>query len=78
MQSSSTKSVSDTVSLPRKPRLTIYPEDDGSAIQVALGDISGQSTVPNIFIKQEHIGGNSDLLAIKRRLPDMLKDAGAL
>lgn len=61
-----------------KPRLTIYPEDDGSAIQAALSDITGQSTVPNIFIKQEHIGGNSDLQAIKHRLPDMLKDAGAV
>jgi len=52
--------------------------DDGSAIQAALGDITGQSTVPNVFIKQQHIGGNSDLQAIKGRLPNMLKDAGAL
>jgi len=52
--------------------------DDGSAIQAALSDITGQSTVPNVFIKQQHIGGNSDLQAIKGQLPNMLKDAGAL
>jgi len=52
--------------------------DDGSAIQAALSDITGQSTVPNVFIKQQHIGGNSDLQAIKGRLPNMLKDAGAV
>jgi glutaredoxin 3 len=40
--------------------------------------MTGQRTVPNVFIKQEHIGGNSDLQAIKGKLPDMLKDAGAL
>jgi glutaredoxin 3 len=63
---------------PKEPRLTIYLEDDGSAIQSALADITGQSTVPNVFIKQQHIGGNSDLQAIKGKLPNMLKDAGAL
>jgi len=52
--------------------------DDGSAIQSALEDITGQSSVPNIFIKQQHIGGNSDLQAKKGDLPTLLKDAGAL
>ncbi|KAG9027622.1 glutaredoxin [Tulasnella sp. UAMH 9824] len=36
--------------------------DDGSAIQEYLKDKTGQRTVPNIFIKQEHIGGSSDLI----------------
>ncbi|EIT72687.1 putative glutaredoxin Grx1 [Aspergillus flavus] len=53
-------------------------ESDGSAIQDALVEISGQRTVPNIFIKQKHIGGNSDLQARKSELPALLKDAGAL
>ncbi|KAK6812979.1 hypothetical protein RU639_010878 [Aspergillus parasiticus] len=53
-------------------------ESDGSAIQDALVEISGQRTVPNIFIKQKHIGGNSDLQARKNELPALLKDAGAL
>ncbi|KAB8278773.1 putative glutaredoxin Grx1 [Aspergillus minisclerotigenes] len=53
-------------------------ESDGNAIQDALVEISGQRTVPNIFIKQKHIGGNSDLQARKSELPALLKDAGAL
>jgi glutaredoxin 3 len=52
--------------------------DDGSAIQTALQEISNQRTVPNIFIKQKHIGGNSNLQAIAGKLPELLKDAGAL
>ncbi|OAL53092.1 glutaredoxin [Pyrenochaeta sp. DS3sAY3a] len=52
--------------------------DDGSAIQAALGELTGQTTVPNIFIAQKHIGGNSDLQAKKGDLPTLLKDAGAI
>lgn len=39
--------------------------DDGSDIQDALEQITGQRTVPNIFIGGKHIGGNSDLQALK-------------
>ena len=35
--------------------------DDGGDIQDALLEISGQKTVPNVFINGEHIGGNSDM-----------------
>jgi glutaredoxin 3 len=52
--------------------------DDGSAIQDALAEISNQRTVPNIFIQQKHIGGNSDLQAKKSQLPELLKAAGAV
>lgn len=52
--------------------------DDGAELQAALGEISGQSTVPNIFIAKEHIGGNSDLQAKKSQLPSLLKAAGAV
>ena len=52
--------------------------DDGSQIQGALAELTGQSSVPNIFISKQHIGGNSDLQAKKKDLPDLLKDAGAL
>ncbi|KAH6681891.1 putative glutaredoxin [Halenospora varia] len=52
--------------------------DDGAAIQAALKEINGQSSVPNIYISKEHIGGNSDLQAKKDELPDLLKNAGAL
>lgn len=52
--------------------------DDGSAMQSVLGDMTGQTTVPNIFIAQKHIGGNSDLQGKKKDLKNLLKDAGAL
>ncbi|KAL5598790.1 hypothetical protein BROUX41_003877 [Berkeleyomyces rouxiae] len=35
--------------------------DDGSEIQNALAEVTGQRTVPNNFINGESIGGNSDL-----------------
>jgi glutaredoxin 3 len=40
--------------------------------------MTSQRTVPNIFIGQKHIGGNSDLQAKSAQLPALLKDAGAL
>lgn len=52
--------------------------DDGSAIQSTLGEMTGQTTVPNIFIAKKHIGGNSDLQAKKKELNSLLKDAGAV
>ena len=58
--------------------LTSVTPDDGSAIQGALEEMTGQRTVPNIFISQKHIGGNSDLQRCKGDLPELLKDAGAL
>jgi glutaredoxin 3 len=39
--------------------------EDGDAIQAYLAQKTGQRTVPNIFIKQQHIGGCDDLLRIK-------------
>ncbi|CAJ0550980.1 Ff.00g109100.m01.CDS01 [Fusarium sp. VM40] len=53
---------------------------DGSALQDALEQISGQRTVPNVYIKQQHIGGNSDLQSLKsaKKLTALLKEAGAL
>ncbi|KAJ5287923.1 hypothetical protein N7478_003609, partial [Penicillium angulare] len=38
--------------------------DDGRALQSALQEITYQATVPNIFIQQRHIGGNSELQRI--------------
>jgi len=32
--------------------------DDGADIQAALLDLTGQKTVPNVFIKGQHLGGN--------------------
>ncbi|KAJ5774453.1 Glutaredoxin [Penicillium paradoxum] len=57
--------------------LELDQEEEGSAIQNALAEISGQRTVPNIYIKQQHIGGNSDLQA-RKDLKQLLQNAGAL
>ncbi|KAJ3580074.1 hypothetical protein NPX13_g495 [Xylaria arbuscula] len=51
--------------------------DDGAAIQNALEEISGQRTVPNIYIGGKHIGGNSDLQAKKGELKSLLQSVGA-
>ncbi|KAL8957607.1 MAG: hypothetical protein Q9183_006014 [Haloplaca sp. 2 TL-2023] len=52
--------------------------DDGADLQNALEEINGQRSVPNIYIKQQHIGGNSDLQAKKGDLPTLLQDANAV
>ncbi|KAF2463263.1 glutaredoxin [Lindgomyces ingoldianus] len=51
--------------------------DDGSAIQSTLAELTGQTTVPNIFINKQHIGGNSDLQARKGELPQLLANAAS-
>lgn len=38
---------------------------NGAAIQDYLQQLSGQRTVPNIFIKGQHLGGCDDLFAAK-------------
>ncbi|CCF57683.1 hypothetical protein KAFR_0D00360 [Kazachstania africana CBS 2517] len=39
---------------------------EGSDIQDALLELTGQRTVPNIYIKGKHIGGNDDLQILKQ------------
>ncbi|KAI5458494.1 thioredoxin-like protein [Mariannaea sp. PMI_226] len=53
---------------------------DGSDIQDALEAISGQRTVPNVYINKQHIGGNSDVQALVKsgELKAKLIEAGAL
>eukprot|EP01097_Dermamoeba_algensis_P000210 TRINITY_DN1075_c0_g1_i1.p1 TRINITY_DN1075_c0_g1~~TRINITY_DN1075_c0_g1_i1.p1 ORF type:complete len:103 (+),score=33.00 TRINITY_DN1075_c0_g1_i1:138-446(+) len=55
-------------------------EANGAELQAALEQLSGQRTVPNIFINEEHIGGNSDIQALhsKGGLIPKLKEASAL
>lgn len=43
-----------------------------------MQEISGQRTVPNIYIGKKHIGGNSDLQDRKSELPALLKEVSAL
>lgn len=45
--------------------LELDEQEDGADIQAALAELTGQKTVPNVFIKGEHIGGNSDVQALK-------------
>ncbi|KAI8097811.1 glutaredoxin-C6-like protein [Gilbertella persicaria] len=40
-------------------------EANGAAIQQYLAEKTGQRTVPNIFINQQHVGGCDDLFAAK-------------
>ena len=50
-------------------------EENGAAIQDALLEISGQKTVPNVFVKGTHIGGNDDtqLAAKMGKIKKLLK-----
>jgi glutaredoxin 3 len=40
--------------------------DDGGEIQDTLELMTGQRTVPNIFINGKHIGGNSEIQALHK------------
>ncbi|CAK4668283.1 unnamed protein product [Aphanomyces euteiches] len=53
---------------------------DGAAIQSALQELTGRSTVPNVFVKTTTIGGGSDVAKLKSegKLVPLLKDAGIL
>lgn len=42
------------------------PGNDGSLIQGELYTVTGQRTVPNVFIRGMHIGGNSDVQELLR------------
>lgn len=37
--------------------------DDGPELQMALFKMTGQKSVPNVFVKGQHIGGNDDTQA---------------
>jgi glutaredoxin 3 len=56
------------------------PEKDGQLVQSYLQKITGQRTVPSIFINQEHIGGNSDLHQLHEtgKLEGLLLEAAKL
>ncbi|KAF4901995.1 Glutaredoxin [Colletotrichum fructicola] len=53
---------------------------DGGEIQDVLEQISGQRTVPNSYIAQKHVGGNSDIQGLRKgnKLENLLKEANAL
>ncbi|XP_010555955.1 PREDICTED: glutaredoxin-C2 [Tarenaya hassleriana] len=55
-------------------------EGDGSGIQSALAEWTGQRTVPNVFIGGNHIGGCDTTKGLhkKGKLVPLLTEAGAL
>ncbi|MQM20399.1 hypothetical protein Taro_053419 [Colocasia esculenta] len=55
-------------------------ESDGSEIQSALAQWTGQRTVPNVFIGGNHIGGCDTITELHRegKLVPLLTEAGAL
>jgi len=55
-----TKSLFKSMSITPK----IYEIDtmnNGSEIQAALLQLSGQRTIPNVYVKGHHVGGNHDI-----------------
>mmetsp|Transcript_13123 Transcript_13123/g.24932 ORF Transcript_13123/g.24932 Transcript_13123/m.24932 type:complete len:106 (-) Transcript_13123:615-932(-) len=54
--------------------------DSGSQMQKALAEITGQRTVPNIFMKGNSIGGCDDLMKLHSTgvLEQKLKEIGVL
>ena len=55
-------------------------ESDGGEIQAALLELSGQRTVPNVFISGKHIGGCDDTTGMHKsgKLLPLLTEAGAV
>ncbi|OMO69438.1 Glutaredoxin [Corchorus olitorius] len=55
-------------------------ESDGSDIQSALAEWTGQRTVPNVFIGGKHIGGCDTTTALHQegKLIPLLNQAGAI
>mmetsp|Transcript_41584 Transcript_41584/g.88605 ORF Transcript_41584/g.88605 Transcript_41584/m.88605 type:complete len:138 (-) Transcript_41584:86-499(-) len=61
----STKQLFSSMSINAKV-IELDQMDNGPDVQGALLDLSGQRTVPNVFIKGEHLGGNDDTQAAAR------------
>ncbi|KAJ3692526.1 hypothetical protein LUZ60_012876 [Juncus effusus] len=55
-------------------------ESDGSEMQAALKEWTGQRTVPSVFIAGKHIGGCDSTVAMHKqgKLVPLLTEAGAL
>ncbi|XP_010029144.2 glutaredoxin [Eucalyptus grandis] len=60
--------------------IELNQENDGSEIQSALAEWTGQKTVPNVFIGGNHIGGCDATTAMHNegKLVPLLTQAGAL
>ncbi|KAK3033043.1 hypothetical protein RJ639_035669 [Escallonia herrerae] len=62
------------------PRIQSSSSGDGSDLQSALAELSGQRTVPNVFIGGKHIGGCDKTTAMYKagQLVPLLTEAGAI
>lgn len=60
--------------------LELDQDADGNAIQDALHKMTGQRTVPNVFVGEKSIGGGSETEALQQsgELIPMLQSIGAL
>ena len=54
-----TKSLFESIDVNAKV-IELDLRDDGASIQADLKTMTGQGTVPNVFIKGKHLGGNDD------------------
>lgn len=56
----------------------LLPGWDGSLIMTELQEVTGQWSFPNIFIGQQHVGGNKELdqRHALGELEDMIRQAG--
>ncbi|CAG7853928.1 SubName: Full=Probable GRX1-glutaredoxin {ECO:0000313/EMBL:CCA67126.1} [Serendipita indica DSM 11827] len=63
------KNLLNSLELPEGKNIQVLEldlRDDGSQIQSYLARKTGQTTVPNIFINREHIGGSDDLVDLHK------------
>lgn len=69
-----TKALFDGLGVPYTA-VELDERDDGAEVQEALLGITGQRTVPNVFVGGKHLGGNDDTqrAAKSGALQDMLK-----
>eukprot|EP00793_Prasinoderma_coloniale_P001090 PRCOL_00006081-RA len=50
--------------------LAIFELDEiteGAALQAVLEDMTGQRTVPNVFVRGEHVGGCDDTMRLQQQ-----------
>ncbi|GAV67946.1 Glutaredoxin domain-containing protein [Cephalotus follicularis] len=75
----SVKKLLDQLGATYKP-YELDTESDGSDIQSALKEWTGQKTVPNVFIGGKHIGGCDATTELNRagKLVPLLTEAGAI
>ena len=77
---SSVKSLFSNLSVTGLTVVELDKEANGQQMQDTLAEITGQRTVPNVFIGGKHIGGNDATQSLFRAgtLNALLKGAGAL